>query len=336
MKRLCTVLLGLMLFSHQLHSAEYHVSPEGSPAASGTLQNPFATIQQAADAAQAGDSVLIHTGIYRESVLLTRSGTPSEPIVFASAPGEKVVLSGAERLDSDWSLHAGHVYKAHVRGPIRQVLVDGALMIEARWPNMSFDRLWDRDRWATADAGSRYGKMIDAELAKTQIDWTGAVATLNVAHQFYTWTRTVQQHAPGSDTFEYATDLEGITHYADKTRQWEDDRYYLTGKLEALDAAGEWFYDRDAGLLYLWVPDGRDPARHRVEIKTRPFAFEGQNIGHVHLVGLRLEACTFEFSRSPSSDDRCLPCPLSQRNATDQRPRGRRIRHGRDNDPRKR
>ena len=137
--------------------------------------------------------------------------------------------------------------------------------------------------------------MVDPELSKTPIDWTGAVATLNVAHQFYTWTRTVKQHSAGSDTFEYATDLEGITHYADKTRQWEDDRYYLTGKLEALDAPGEWFYDRDAKLLYLWVPNGGNPARRRVEIKTRPYAFGGQNIKHVALTGMYLEACTFEF-----------------------------------------
>lgn len=45
------------------------------------------------------------------------------------------------------------------------------MLVEACWPNRSFpDQLWNRDRWSTADAGSRYGKMVDADLAATGID----------------------------------------------------------------------------------------------------------------------------------------------------------------------
>jgi hypothetical protein len=34
--------------------------------------------------------------------------------------------------------------------------------------------------------GSEHGKIVDAALAETNIDWTGAIAILNVTHQFYT------------------------------------------------------------------------------------------------------------------------------------------------------
>ncbi|TWT82363.1 hypothetical protein CA13_38250 [Planctomycetes bacterium CA13] len=297
MKRFVAALSSLLLLAQVLNAAEFHVSPNGLATSAGTPEQPFRTIQQAARAVRPGDTVLIHAGVYRESIQLKQSGTATKPIRFAAAPNEKVVISGADLTNSNWSPHANNVYKSSVQGPVRQLFVEGDLMIEARWPNLFMDRLWNRDRWSAAGKGSRYGKMVDPELAKTQIDWTGAVATLNVAHQFFTWTRTIKHHDANSETFEYDKDLGSITHYADKTRPWEDDRYYLTGKLEALDSPGEWFHDQDAKLLYLWVPDGQDPDQYSVEIKTRAYAFQGHNINHVTLQGIFLEACTFGFNK---------------------------------------
>ena len=300
-------------------AAEYHVSPNGDMSNAGSVDRPFRTIQQAAGVAQPGETVVIHDGAYREAVELTRSGEPGKPITFAAAVGEKVVLSGTDPLALDWARHAENVFKAQTPTRVRQLFVDGEPMIEARWPNMSFERLWDRSRWAQAGRGSRYGKMVDPQLAKTGIDWTGAVATLNAAHQFYTWTRTVKAHSIGSDTFEYAQDLDGITHYADKTRPWEDDRYYLTGTLEALDAPGEWFYDRRAKTLYLRPADGKDPSRHRVETKTRHYGFRARNVEHVELIGLHLFACNFSFNNcSHLKIDGChLRYPNSVRRISD-------------------
>ena len=39
-------------------------------------------------------------------------------------------------------------------------------------------------------------------------------------------------------------------------KTWWDDRFYLTGTIKALDAAGEWYHDADAGYLYLMPDDG--------------------------------------------------------------------------------
>ena len=44
----------------------YHVSKTGSDRNPGTEAAPFLTIQRAADAAQAGDRVVVHGGVYRE------------------------------------------------------------------------------------------------------------------------------------------------------------------------------------------------------------------------------------------------------------------------------
>jgi hypothetical protein len=188
-----------------------------------------------------------------------------------------------------------------VRGSVRQIFVEDKMMIEARWPNMSLDDLWNRNRWARAGKGSRYGKMVDPNLAKTGIDWTGAIAHLNVAHQFYTWTRTVTNHEPGSNTFNYAANLQTITNYADKERPWEDDRYCLTGKLEALDTEGEWFHDEETGTLYMWAPGGVDPGSLRIETKARDFAFSGAETSFLRLAGFEFFACTFELNNADGS-----------------------------------
>lgn len=276
---------------------EFHVSPSGSDSSPGAKAKPFRTIQKAADVMAAGDTCYIRAGTYRQTVCPKRSGRKGKPIRFVAAERHKVVLDGTEPVRGKWSLHKGNIYKTNVKEPFEQLFVDGKMMIEARWPNMRFDQILARSCWASAGEGSRYGKMVDPQLAGTGIDWTGALATLNVAHQFYTWTRNVEKHAKGSDTFTYARNLKGITHYADKTKQWEDDCYYLSGKLEALDAPGEWFHDEGNGVLYLYPPDGKSPAGRSVTCKRRNYAFDVDGCDYIELRGLRFFAATFRFSK---------------------------------------
>jgi hypothetical protein len=66
----------------------------------GTEDRPFKTIAQAAKVVKAGDTVLIRGGVYREKVVIDArtGGTPDRPIRFLAAPGERVVVTGADRL----------------------------------------------------------------------------------------------------------------------------------------------------------------------------------------------------------------------------------------------
>ncbi len=86
MKRLCAVWF-LLLWPAQVFSADYFVAPTGSDTAAGSASQPWATIQHAANAVAAGDTVHIAAGTYVESVNLTRSGAPGSPIVFKGEPG---------------------------------------------------------------------------------------------------------------------------------------------------------------------------------------------------------------------------------------------------------
>jgi len=274
---------------------EYYVSPDGSDRNSGSREAPLATIQKAADAMQPGDTCILRAGVYRQTVRPPRSGRKGQPIRFVAAPGERVVLDGTEPIAGPWTRHKGRIYKARAPEPFEQLFVDGKMMIEARWPNARFAQLLDRKVWAQSGTGSRYGKIVDPKLAATDVDWTGALATLNVAHQFFTWSRTVTKHSRGSKTLTYDKDLKGITHYADKTTMWEDDYYVLSGKLAALDAPTEWFRDPD-GAVYLWTDNGKSPAGRRVAYKKRPYAFDAAKRDYIELRGVRLFATTFRLN----------------------------------------
>jgi len=73
-------------------AAVYHVSPSGNDADPGTADQPWRTIQHAADIAGPGDTLLVHAGTYAEDVRFQRSGTSGAPIAFQTAPTERVIV----------------------------------------------------------------------------------------------------------------------------------------------------------------------------------------------------------------------------------------------------
>src|SRR5689334_22574408 len=65
-----------------------------SDAGQGTQTQPFCTINKAASVATAGQTVLVASGTYNETVTVKNSGTAGSPIVFQPAAGATVTVSG--------------------------------------------------------------------------------------------------------------------------------------------------------------------------------------------------------------------------------------------------
>ena len=70
---------------------------EAHPARTLHVPGEYKTISAAAVAARAGDTVLIHAGVYEETVRIRSSGDAGAPITFAAAPGEVVWMDGSDR-----------------------------------------------------------------------------------------------------------------------------------------------------------------------------------------------------------------------------------------------
>jgi NPCBM/NEW2 domain-containing protein/parallel beta helix pectate lyase-like protein len=73
----------------------YWVATDGDDSARGTSDEPWATLQKAADTVPPGATVYVRGGRYAQRIELHVSGEPGRPIRFAPAPDETVVLDGS-------------------------------------------------------------------------------------------------------------------------------------------------------------------------------------------------------------------------------------------------
>lgn len=86
-----------------LASARY-VSLSGSDSDLGTSAKPWRTIQKALDTLRPGETAVVRSGVYRESLVMRRAGTVSAPITVRAYPGESPVVRPAGRGEMDYPL----------------------------------------------------------------------------------------------------------------------------------------------------------------------------------------------------------------------------------------
>jgi hypothetical protein len=265
---------------------ELNVSPSGGSAADGSSANPYPTIQAAADLAVAGDTVVIHNGMYRETVVPANSGTATSPLTFQGATGECAIVTGADRISTSWAPYQGGIYVAALSpAPVNvpQVLVNGQEMILARWPNATPDDLVHMPR-AAAGAGTSSAQIVDPQIPAG--DWTGATVFTVPGDEWVSWTRKVGKYDQPTRTITFDTPI-GMGDQS-PTDPRAGSPYYLRGALGLLDAPGEWFYDQAAGKLYLRPPADADPSSLRIEVKTRALAFNLSGRSYVQVQNLRI------------------------------------------------
>lgn len=90
----------------------YHVAKTGADTNTGSNEKPFLTIGAAANAALAGDTIIVHEGEYREWVKPRNGGLSNiRRITYQAADGERVVIKGSERIQS-WENVDGNLWKA--------------------------------------------------------------------------------------------------------------------------------------------------------------------------------------------------------------------------------
>lgn len=77
----------------------YYVATNGDNANDGRSGAPLATIQEALNRARAGDSVVVRDGVYRESLVTVRGGTPAGRITLeAENPGRVTITQAGRRV----------------------------------------------------------------------------------------------------------------------------------------------------------------------------------------------------------------------------------------------
>jgi Right handed beta helix region len=286
----------------------YYVAKNGDDSNSGTsLGAPFQTIQKCASVMIQGNTCYIRAGTYRETITPANSGIPSAPIAFQPYDGESVTISGADVI-SGWSVYSGAIYESSnmnwdLGQGRNQIFVDGQMMTEARWPNTGTDLLrptWGVAIGGTSDETHSFGSPIDPAERWSITDpalnqpagfWNGAFVTHMSNTGWYAQSGIVTSSTPGNITFSLIANRYGVG---------AGTRYYLWGKLAALDTAREWFYDPSVSSLYLWMPAGDSPSSHTVEAKRRLYAFDLSGKSNINIGAFNIFASTITTDMNSS------------------------------------
>lgn len=274
----------------------YHVATTGNDATGdGSSGNPWKTIQKAADTMTAGDTCLIHGGVYRETVIPANSGISGSPITFQAAAGETVTVNGCD-IVTGWALHSGSIYKKaglplKLDVLMNQVFVNGEQMIFARWPSKTNSDIWDMEYYQ-ATGGSQYGLVDTNHLTQPDDYWKGGIlcwCVMGLSTKAYDGGGWYQARMGITD---YSQSSQTITmdDYDGCGQPSVEARYFICNKLECLDAAREWYYDTGAATLYLQTPNGDDPNRYLVEAKQRLYGFNLSDKAYINIKDINLFA----------------------------------------------
>ncbi|HZL37686.1 MAG TPA: carbohydrate-binding protein [Tepidisphaeraceae bacterium] len=285
------------LEGRQLLSASLFVAPWGSDNSAGNINAPFRTIQHAANVAHAGDHVEIRAGIYHEDVVENNSGTPGNPIVFEAYNGENVTVTGADAL-TGWTNVGGNVYRSPMPSSLGegndQLFVDGRALNEARWPNTSLDP--SHPNLATIQSVRANGSsatIYDSSLNQSSNFWRGATLHIAPGQAWVAQTGAVTASGPGWVSFSY----QSMGGYAVPAA---GNQYYIQGKYQALDGAGEFYRDPSSGYVYASMPANDNPASHDVEAKQRYFAFDLNNAHDITIQNLNIFGATIQSGHGSS------------------------------------
>ena len=302
------------------------VSGTGSDSNAGTMVAPFKTITAAIPMMNPGDTLFVRSGTYRETVVVSKSGSAGAPLTIAAYNNENAVISGADVVSGPWTVYNGQIYQitmpwtmddaAHswhkgVGG--NQIFVDGTMMVEARWPNLPADRhpaqvtRNDMERptqgllTGTDATTSTYQYICTSvpgannALAGAMMNylagsmWTAASGTITQS----TGTSVSWQKLGPPNTFA----IHGDYPYVPRV----NDAFFLYGLLSFLDTNREWFRDPNTGALYLWTPAGDSPANHVVEAKRRDLAFDLGSQSYITLKNLQIFGAGINTSANGSN-----------------------------------
>lgn len=294
MRKLTLLLAALPLFAN---ATIYYVSPTGNDSNNGTSQStPWRTIarvQQLEYYFQPGDQVLFQRGgTYPGQININANGTSASPIIIgAYGTGAMPEISGGIPV-TGWTSYQGNIWRAPVSQAVKHVRVNGAFMTLARYPNTGFLTI----------STSHTTSLTCSALNQASGYWTGGRAVIRTTNWCYETTQITGSNS-NSITFNALT-------YNPGNYDWG---FFLCNKLSQLDAAGEWFYDATAGMLYLWAPGNANPnsttvlasvyengvnvAWQRNYVRVQDLAFRGQNFAGVNNAGanLTVTGCTFQY-----------------------------------------
>lgn len=296
---LTTLLLGASLIASA--SSTIHVYSTEIPWSDATPtqeSGKIYSITAAIAAANAGDSIIIHEGIYREQITITKNN-----LKFANYGNDYVLVTGAD-LVSGWSAASGMasgIMEANISGlnietDYSQLFSDGAIQQMGRFPNNTTGKMME-----PMDPNSGYGLL--KEVSKRSGEGADCFAEFEEAPPVTDLTGGIIRGLVGKNRHYFFGNITNntrtgnITFKAINNGQWKDegaisDTYHKFGysfiyHKNLIDIPGEWFID---GSKLYYMPKTDNVNNERVEIQTREYVLRIDNKDGTSIDGINFSA----------------------------------------------
>ena len=295
----------------------YYVSTSGNDSHPGTISQPFRTIAKASNVTKPGDTCILREGTYRETIEPVTSGKPYAPITYTSYPGETATVTGTEQI-TGWTLHSGKIYCAPMNWSVgpgqNQVFVDGAEMIEARFPSTDSSDTDNFYKPTTTPVQCLRGEpyVLGGVFDQPDDYWAGAYFWGKIEPYWHAQCAKVVASEPGQLTVTG----KNYTWFP----EWSDWAYpklhghgggFVFGILNALDIEREWCVQDS--YLYLYAPGGGDPSSSMVEAKKRFYVADLGDKSYITLKGLNLFCGSMKIDGNHNIIEDCNASYLSHR-----------------------
>lgn len=261
---------------------EYFISTEGKDMNLGSIEAPFASLEKALEEArkESGEVTLfLREGTYRlqKTVVLTKTdGNRNKALNIRSYPGEKVVISGGQKLDLDWKPYKKGIMCAKIEGQVQMdmLLVNGEIRHMARYPNYDEQAIRFNGTSAEATAPSR--------VKQWKHPGTGYLHAMHRSD----W-GDFHYRITGKDDKNQLV-LEGGWQNNRQSGLHPDNRM-VENIFEELDAPGEWFFDTEESVLYYYPIEGENMEKAVVETPQLKHLFEIRGTEADPVMNIRLD-----------------------------------------------
>jgi len=271
-------------------------APNASDENVGDEAAPWKTLTHAGQVVQAGDTVIVKEGTYREVLTCKNNGEPGKPIRFLAAEGEEVVISAAETV-SDFMPYKDGILAAHLGydlGPTRnQVFYKGSTIREARHPNgpdLEFtEQAGLSDNWPTEGDIHVYQPadmnhaVSDTVLNQDEPDyWKGGYLMGVWCTAYGVQSAEIVASEKGRLTLSgYSLEFWSTQH--DNASHYNFSWAYISGHMNCMDIPGEWIVRGDT--LFIIPPEGETAETLELEVKKRQLVIDLANNKHVNVEG---------------------------------------------------
>ena len=248
-------------------------------------------------------------------VPVTNFTAVTDPLVLERMAGDargKVQQADLKALGiSDYGTFAPvGAYGARPRQPILELFFNGQPMEISRWPNDSFVMTGEVSGEETIDErGEKHS--IGGEFVydgDRPARWKQEADAWLYGYWYYDWADSYEKIA-SIDADRHRIKLEPPLHkYGFASAR----RYYALNLLSEIDRPGEWYLDRDRGLLYFWPPSDANSAEVEISMLSGPLV-QMDGVSDVTFRGFTWESGRDDGVRIKDGE-RCLLAGCTVRN----------------------